>query len=113
MARQNVTLSELRQRFKDEVMKSKLVRHEVGLAAAITPSEVRNYYDTHKDEFMSPEKASVLNISIKTGENGRAKEDARLLIERIKDLVDKGGDFKELAMEYSEGPNAKDGGDMG
>lgn len=112
LAIQNITLSELRSRFKNEIMKSKIVRKEIGWNITITPSEVREYYDTHIDEFKIPGKADVRNILIRKEDSGRTKKESRFLIEKIKELLEKGEDFGEIAKEYSEGPNAKEGGDL-
>ena len=113
MARQNVTLSELRERFKSDLIKSKLVRQKVGWGATITPSEVREYYDAHKEEFMSPEKVRAFNILIKKRGDKQVKGEAIFILEKIKESLDKGKNFEELAKEYSEGPNADGGGGLG
>jgi len=112
MADQGITLSEIRDKFRDEAMKSKLVRAQMGWKVGITPSEIRKYYDSHIDEFSGPAKVRALNILIKKSEK-RDSNRALFLIERIKELLDKGRDFGELAREYSQGPNAKKGGDLG
>ena len=65
LAEQNLTLSELRERFRGDIIKGKLVRRQMGLNVTITPIEVRKYYDEHIDDFREPAKAKVLNILIK------------------------------------------------
>ena len=113
LANQNVSLSELRENFKNEIIKSKLVRKEIGWKIVITPIEVRQYYDTHIDDFKEPEKARVFNILITINSENWADEKAGFLIEKIQRLIKDGRDFEELAKEYSQGPNAKDGGNLG
>ncbi len=110
---QNVTLSELRSRFKNEILKSKIVRKQVGWKVIITPNEVRKYYDSHIEEFTTPEEVSLLNILVKKEKEIRPIDEARFLIEKIKRLIEKGENFVVLAKEYSEGPNAKEGGSLG
>jgi peptidyl-prolyl cis-trans isomerase SurA len=113
LARQNISLTELRDRLKSDIIKSKLVRREVGWKIAVTPSEVRDYYDTHIEDFTEPEKRRVLNIVIKKTKKGRAKDETIFLIKKIKELIEQGQDFEELAKEYSEGAHAKKGGHLG
>ena len=112
MARQNISLSELRDRFKNDIIKSKLVRKELGWKVIISPTEVRKYYDNHIEDFTEPEKVKVLNILVNM-ENEGETEEARFLIERIKKLIEEDRNFEELAKEYSDGPNAKEGGSLG
>jgi peptidyl-prolyl cis-trans isomerase SurA len=111
LAEQNISLTELRDSFKSDIIKSKLIHKVVGLKVIIAPSEVNRYYDEHIDEFMEPKKARVFNILIKN--KPEEKGTALFLANKIKETIKSGGDFKELAKEYSEGPNAKEGGDLG
>jgi len=43
----------------------------------------------------------------------RSKEEARTQIDQIKQQLDQGGDFAELARQHSDCPSGKDGGDLG
>lgn len=113
LAEQNISLSELRDSFKNEIIKSKLVRKEVGWKITITPSEVRKYYDNHIEDFTEPEKARVLNILVKKPSSEKTGGKTKFLVERIRELIREGKDFEELAKEYSEGPNASEGGSLG
>ncbi|MEA3305903.1 MAG: peptidylprolyl isomerase [Candidatus Omnitrophota bacterium] len=113
LASQNMPLSGLRENFKNEIIKSKLIRKEVGWKVIITPLEVKQYYDAHIDDFKESERAVVFNILIKQDSAGMTDEKAGFLIGKIHGLLEDGGDFKELAIEYSHGPNAKDGGNLG
>lgn len=113
LARQNVTLSELRDRIASDVMKQKLIRKVLGSKITITPIEVRHYYDEHISDYKEAAKVNVFNILIKTGKDGRTKEEAGFILEKIRESILSGKDFEELAREYSEGPNAKEGGGLG
>lgn len=112
LAQENISLSELRNRIKNDIIKSKLVRKEMGIKVEMTPSEVRRYYDEHIADFVETEKVKVYNILIKK-EKERTKNEALFLIKRIKEFINLGDNFEALAKEYSEGPNAKKGGLLG
>ncbi|MDD5679675.1 MAG: peptidylprolyl isomerase [Candidatus Omnitrophica bacterium] len=108
---QNISLSEMRETLRSDIIKSKVVREKVGWKVIITPSEVRQYYDQHITEFVEPEKIEVYNILVR--KKAGHEEESRELIKRIKVLLASGQDFTEMAKKYSEGPNAKNGGSLG
>ncbi len=108
---QNISLSDMKEALRNDIIKSKIVRQKVGGRIVITPSEVRLYYDAHLNEFVEPERAEVFNILVR--KKDQKDEKAKELIKKIKTLLDKGEDFEVMAREYSEGPNAKGGGGLG
>ena len=87
LSKQNVTLSELRDDIKSDLIKSKLVRAEVGWKIVITPRSVREYYDSHIDEFTTEETVRVSNLLIKKDNSKRSAEEAKFLIRKIKELI--------------------------
>ena len=110
---QNLTLNELRARYKEKIMIRKLIDQKVGAKIIITPLEVKNYYNDNKDSFMQPEEIKLRAILIKPkqekgGETG-ALQLMRDLVKRLKE----GCDFAGLAKEYSDDPAASEGGLMG
>ncbi len=73
------------------------------LAAAVTPEEVRAYYEQHRDEFRRIEKVRARHIRV-ADESAAKATYARL---------QKGENFAALAAEVSLAPDAAQGGDMG
>ena len=76
------------------------------------------YYDRHYTESAGEGEFYLFQIGVIWGTQDRtgnvpSKAEAREKIERIKHLVEKGGDFKALAKQYSDLPSAMDGGDLG
>jgi parvulin-like peptidyl-prolyl isomerase len=110
---QNLTLNELRARYKEKIMIRKLIDQKVGAKIIITPLEVKNYYNENKDLFLQPEEVQLRQILIRPRKEQDGEEEglkrAREILNRIKD----GCDFKGLAKEYSDGPHADEGGLMG
>lgn len=113
LSQQNLTVNELRARYKEKIMIRKLIDMKVGARIIITPLEVKNYYNENKEQFLSPEEIQLrqILIKIKPGPGGQEESlrRAREIIKRIKE----GCDFGGLAKEYSEGPAAEEGGIMG
>ncbi|MDP3804081.1 MAG: peptidylprolyl isomerase, partial [Candidatus Omnitrophota bacterium] len=109
---QNMTLKELRGRYREQLMVRKLIDQKVGFTVTITPVEISDYYYTHKDDFVQPEQLKLSNILIRPEEDESADKAYDLAVDILKRLRE-GGDFATLAKEYSEGPNASEGGSMG
>lgn len=88
--------------------------------AKVTPEELQNYYNQHRDEYRVPDQVNVRHILIKTPEpvNGKVDDkavaDAKAKAESVLKQVQSGGDFAALAKKYSDDPGSKDnGGSLG
>lgn len=106
---QNMTLKELRAKYKEQLMSRKFVFQKVGSFVTVTPVEIKEYYDSHPEEFTIPEQIRLRNILIKPRPNfppERAAQAARDILVRLK----AGEDFGEIARAVSSGPGASDGG---
>ncbi|HKW17867.1 MAG TPA: peptidyl-prolyl cis-trans isomerase [Terriglobales bacterium] len=87
----------------------------------VSPQELQDYYDQHRDQYRVPEQVNVRHILIKTplaGPDGKvdskAVAAARAKAEDVLKQVKAGGNFAELAKKYSEDPgSAKNGGSLG
>jgi peptidyl-prolyl cis-trans isomerase D len=87
----------------------------------VTPQELQDYYDQHREEYRVPEQVDVSHILIKTplaGADGKidpkAVDAARAKAEDVLKQVKSGGNFSELAKKYSEDPgSAQKGGSLG
>lgn len=107
-----ISFDVLRNRYKEQIMMSKLVNHEVKEKVVVTPSEISDYYAKHADEFKTPESAHLRNIVIRF-EEGNSELLVKQKVDDICRLIKEGRDFSELAKLYSQGPQAQEGGDLG
>ncbi len=109
---QGLTIQSLKNRYRDQILMRKAVEKEVRTKVDVLPNEITEYYQSHKEEFKQNKKVKVKNILL------RAKDEiefelARVQAEQIIERLKKGEDFEKLAEEYSQGPGASSGGDMG
>jgi peptidyl-prolyl cis-trans isomerase SurA len=111
MADQRMTLKDVRERFREQIMVRKLIDQKVGGKIAITPIEVSDYYAAHINEYIVPEQIKLRNILIKPKPDTEILETLKL-VKDIQDRIREGGDFAALAKIYSQGPNAAEGGMM-
>ncbi len=111
---QGVSWEDYKSGIRNGLLTQEVVRHDVGSHINIGAAEVKKYYDEHKDAFVRPEQVLLAEISLST-EGKKPDEIAaiRKKAEDLRDRIKKGDDFGELAKRYSEGPTAKQGGELG
>jgi len=83
----------------------------VGRPSTLSPKAVRKSYQQRKEEFKFEEGVDVRLILVSAEEIGAAA--AREKIETIRKRAVEGESFGMLAKLYSDGPNAKNNGEMG
>ena len=115
---EGLTVEQLRslwtEKIRARMMSERLMYSEVMRDVSVTEAEVRAYYGEHLQEIPKrPATVSVSQILLLPSASGPAVEEARGRIEEIETKLEAGGDFAELAKEFSEGPSAKNGGSIG
>ncbi len=106
------TLSEYKKEMKDQLLAQKLVEREVSSRVVISPTEVQDLYIKNKEKLIAPDRIKVRGIMIRKSANNEG-ENLSKKIKEIASEIKKGKSFAVAATEYSEGPYAKNGGDMG
>jgi len=104
---QGISMEEYRKQVKDNLVLAKLVAKEIRSELEVTDEEIKAYYHQHKEQFRTPERVHLFHIVVRKQDKGKEK------IEKIVCEYKKGADFSELARKYSEGEEAKQGGDLG
>jgi len=112
LAQDNMVLSELKERFKERVMIEKFVDSEIRGKILISPSELLDFYKSNLSEFQDPPKAKAKSILVKINRE-RSKQDALRVAEQVLYRLKEGGNFELLAKQFSDGPYAEAGGEMG
>jgi peptidyl-prolyl cis-trans isomerase C len=92
------------ERFKEHTMLEALRREAVDSQVTVTPEELKEYYETHRDSFLASEEFRVSHILVKTA--GEAAD--------LKKRNTQGEDFSSLARKASLDASTKsNGGDLG
>jgi peptidyl-prolyl cis-trans isomerase SurA len=115
LKQQGMTLEQYRARVKDELDKTTLLQQEMRGGVTVTPEQVKQYYDEHRDQFAEKTGVVVYDIFF-AFQAGMTKQDALRVIEQakmVKGRADAGEPFQELARKYSQGPGADRGGLLG
>jgi len=99
---------------RNQLLTQEVIRREVGSRVDIGHDDVKKYYDEHKQDFVRPEQVVLADIFLST--EGKTPEQVAVIQKKAADLLarlKKGDEFSELAKRNSEGPTAKDGGELG
>jgi peptidyl-prolyl cis-trans isomerase D len=87
----------------------------VAATMEVPDAAIHQYYDSHRDQFRTPERVKVRHILLMT--QGKPKADVDKLKAKADDLlkqIKSGGDFAALAKANSDDPGSKTaGGDLG
>lgn len=108
---QGLTEKKLWNRFYDQLMTQKLITFEVKSRVSVSPGEVNAYYKAHPDLFAQGDRVRLQHILVRVG--SRTQEEAKTFAESLAAQIRAGKPFEELAKSYSEGSEAKEGGEMG
>lgn len=112
---QGQTYEQYRKMLKTELERMRLINYEVKSKIIIREEELKEYYDQHTDEFSTQGKVHLAMIFLKQ-EDPADPEESRALKQKARKIIQKikaGEDFGKLAKEFSNGPGANEGGDLG
>lgn len=103
LQKKKMTLEEWRKRQKEKALIDKFIHEEMKPQIEISEKELTDYYKKHQSDFK--EKDRVHCRQIVTSKEEKAT--------KILSLLNKGENFSSLAKQYSESPDASEGGDLG
>jgi peptidyl-prolyl cis-trans isomerase SurA len=99
---------------RNSLLQKEVVRREVGSHLDVSSDEVKQYYESHPQEFTPPKRVILSEISLSTeGKNPDEFDAVRKKVEGLRSSVLNGDDFHQVAAMYSQGSTAKDGGNLG
>ncbi len=108
---QGLSEKRLWNRFRDQTMTQKFVNYEVRSKVSVSPGEISAYYKAHEGDLTQGERVRLQQILVREG--SRSEEEAKSFMETVLGQIKAGKPFDELAKTYSEGTEAKEGGEMG
>ena len=97
---------------RDQLTLLKVVDREVRSGVMVGDSDMKRYYQEHRDRFALPEEYTLSQILIQP-RSADAIADAVTKARKITAELKHGEKFEDLALQYSDGPNASRGGRLG
>jgi peptidyl-prolyl cis-trans isomerase SurA len=99
-----MTLKEYEEKVRMNIFRTRMLSLMVQRKVVVTDEEIQTYYNQHKDEFGGGGKTRLFLLVADTKQN---IQDIR------KKIVNKEVSFEAAAKQFSIGPNAADGGNLG
>ncbi|MBU0571560.1 MAG: peptidylprolyl isomerase [Candidatus Omnitrophica bacterium] len=103
-------LTEFTKEVSEQMLAQQVVEQEVSARIVVTPAEINDLYKENEEQFVTPRRMKVSTVMVRKGEDD---EEGMRKIKDLKKRIEGGADISEVAKEYSEGPYAEKGGEIG
>src|SRR3954471_5454647 len=122
LKQEGMSIDDLRKNVEKQFMVGQVQRDEVGSKLSITEEEARQYYLTHKDEFVQPATVTFREILLEvptTTKGGQAtlnvgrEDEVAQQAAAVRARIVGGEDFAKVAAEVSAAPSKSNGGLIG
>jgi len=115
LAAQGMDWASYRKAVKRDLESMRLVQLKIRSKVKVTDEDVRNYWQTHPQEFRAGEEVKVRHIFLPVAADAGAEEVARVraVADRALARLRAGEDFAHVARQVSQGPSASEGGELG
>ncbi len=115
IAREGNSLESVKKDIKSQIMRMRLLRREIKAKIVVSDEEIGEYYNKNRQNYEGKEAVRIKQIllllppQVNKAMRMKVKDQTNNLRKRIKN----GESFELLAVKYSQGPEAKQGGDVG
>jgi peptidyl-prolyl cis-trans isomerase SurA len=125
LSTRNLTVADMRDRLRRELIAQKLIEREVQGKITVTDQQVTDFFNANKAQFNLPEEAYHLaqivvtpardqQIANRTGDDAATPQAAAQKLQMLMEKLKGGAPFGDLARDFSEDPeSAPRGGDLG
>ncbi|MCX7819203.1 MAG: peptidylprolyl isomerase [Kiritimatiellae bacterium] len=113
LAAEGLTYEEYRRQIRDDLRVMLLRRQEVNDRVTVPPAQLYSAYLARLASYQQPEQVRIRLLVLRKGATPEEAAARRRLAETLVERVRRGESFADLAREFSEGPAAAQGGDLG
>ncbi len=112
---QGITLNKYKKSVKNDIEQMRLIDYEIRSKIIIRDESIKKHYNEHIDEFSTENKVHLALILL-LKESPPSQNNGFTPFQKSDEIVSRlknGEDFAVLALQFSQGPGAEDGGDIG
>ncbi len=115
LSKEGNTLDEYRDEIRKNIIRGRLVEAKIRSRITINEKEIGEYYSRHRGDYEGKEAARIQQILLVKPKDcdDSTREKLRTKAEMILKRLENGESFDLLVNEYSQGPAARSGGDLG
>jgi len=116
LAKEGLHYKDYLTKVKRDIEKRRVIEIEVKARIQVHDDACKQYYNQHIEEYTKKARARIQQILLLADRRRLDKKQIEAIekkMEAIRREILEGADFGEMARQYSEGPNRKDGGDAG
>jgi peptidyl-prolyl cis-trans isomerase SurA len=115
---ENITMVDLRRNLERSMIVQRVQQNEVMGKIGVSEDEARRYYDSHLNEFTTPQSITLREILVTVPSDGKTlnvgvDEAAKTKAEGIRERVTTGESFEKVAGEVSDAPSKANAGLIG
>jgi peptidyl-prolyl cis-trans isomerase SurA len=115
LKKEGITYEEYQERIRTDLERFELIDNQVKSKIIIREEQIAQYYKENQKDFSSEETVQLAGIFLirKNPEDEKELRELNIKGEDILGRLKNGEDFAALAKEFSQGPGANEGGDLG
>jgi peptidyl-prolyl cis-trans isomerase SurA len=115
LAREGSSLESLKKDIKSQIVRMRLLRREIKSKIMVSDEEIGEYYNKNRQDYEGKEAVRIKQIFLTIPEKAdkKTKEKIKKEAEQLRKRTLGGEAFELLALNYSQGPGAAQGGDIG
>jgi peptidyl-prolyl cis-trans isomerase SurA len=115
LVQQGLTMEDLRNELKDQLLRRKLVNLEVKSKIVVTQEDIKSYYESHPEKYTGEKKYQLWNIFVNFSSTASDAEKRSALnkMQAILDKLKQGQNFETLASDDSLRASQVKGGELG
>lgn len=115
LKREGLSLEKYKEKIKEDLERRELVGREIREKLIVSEEQIAAYYEANKKNYERPGSAHIASIFLvpASQDAGQGVDELLKKGEAIRERISRGEKFEDLAREFSNGPGANDGGDLG
>lgn len=115
LAAEGNSLEAVKKEIRGQMLRMRLLRREVQSKIVVTDEEIGDFYDKHRQDYEGAEAVRIKQIllPVAAGSDKKTRESVKAQARQLRERISKGEPFEILAAQYSKGPAAGQGGDIG